>query len=41
MSIPLEIRQVQEFSDFAADIQQVAVAGFPEMQTQSGGSVTS
>src|SRR6266849_8154767 len=31
----IEIRQVQEFSDFPADVQQAA-AGFPEMQTQSG-----
>lgn len=31
----IEIRQVQEFSDFPADIQKAA-AGFPEMQSQSG-----
>jgi hypothetical protein len=30
----IEIRQVQEFSDFPADVQQAA-AGFPEMQAQS------
>jgi hypothetical protein len=31
----IEVRQVQEFSDFPADVQQAA-AGFPEMQAQSG-----
>jgi hypothetical protein len=31
----IELRQVQEFSDFPADVQQAA-AGFPEMQAQSG-----
>lgn len=31
----IEIRQVQEFSDFPADVQ-AAAAGFPEMQAQSG-----
>lgn len=31
----IEIRQVQEFSDFPDDIQ-MAAAGFPEMQAQSG-----
>jgi hypothetical protein len=31
----IEIRQVQEFSDFPADVQEAA-AGFPEMQAQSG-----
>ncbi len=31
----IEIRQVQEFSDFPADVQQAA-AGFPEMQAHSG-----
>jgi len=30
----IEIRQVQEFSDFPADVQEAA-AGFPEMQAQS------
>jgi hypothetical protein len=30
----IEIRQVQEFSDFPADVQKAA-AGFPEMQAQS------
>jgi hypothetical protein len=30
----IEIRQVQEFSDFPADVQQAA-AGFEEMQVQS------
>jgi hypothetical protein len=29
----IEVRQVQEFSDFPADVQQAA-AGFPEMQAQ-------
>ena len=31
----IEIRQVQELSDFPADVQEAA-AGFPEMQSQSG-----
>lgn len=31
----IEIRQVQEFADFPADVQQAA-AKFPEMQAQSG-----
>src|ERR1700694_5553473 len=31
----IEIRQVQEFSDFPADVKKAA-AGFPEMQAQSG-----
>ena len=31
----IEIRQVQEFADFPADVQKAA-AGFPEMQGQSG-----
>ena len=30
----IEVRQVQEFSDFPADVQKAA-AGFPEMQAQS------
>jgi hypothetical protein len=30
----IEIRQVQEFSDFPADVQEAA-AGFPEMQKQA------
>jgi len=30
----IEVRQVQEFSDFPADVQEAA-AGFPEMQEQS------
>jgi hypothetical protein len=30
----IEIRQVQEFSDFPADLQQAA-AGFPEMQARA------
>jgi hypothetical protein len=30
----IEVRQVQEFSDFSADVQQAA-AGFPEMQSGS------
>jgi hypothetical protein len=33
----VEIRQVQELSDFPSDVQKVA-AGLPEMQTQSGKS---
>ena len=31
----IEVRQVHEFSDFPADVQEAA-AGFPEMQAQSG-----
>ena len=31
----IELRQVQEFSDFPADVQQ-ASAGFTEMQAESG-----
>src|SRR6476661_5132928 len=31
----IELRQVQEFSDFPADVKE-AVAGFPELQVQSG-----
>jgi hypothetical protein len=31
----IEVRQVQEMSDFPADVQEAA-AGFPEMQKQSG-----
>ena len=31
----IEVRQVQEFSDFPADVQEVA-AKFPEMQAQHG-----
>ena len=31
----IEVRQVQEFSDFPADVQEAA-AGFPDMQAQSG-----
>jgi hypothetical protein len=31
----IEIRQVQEFSDFPADVKE-AVAKFPELQAQSG-----
>ena len=31
----IEVRQVQEFSDFPADVQQAA-AGLPEMQVQVG-----
>ena len=31
----IEVRQVQEFSDFPADVQEAA-AGFSEMQAQSG-----
>jgi hypothetical protein len=31
----IEVRQVQEFSDFPADIQEAA-AGFTEMQAQAG-----
>jgi hypothetical protein len=30
----IEVRQVQEFADFPADVQKAA-AGFPEMQSQS------
>jgi hypothetical protein len=32
----IEVRQVQEFSDFPADVQEVA-AKLPELQAQSGG----
>ena len=31
----IEIRQVQEFSDFPADVQEAA-AGFPEMKAKAG-----
>ena len=31
----IEVRQVQEFSDFPADVQEAA-ADFPEMQAQAG-----
>jgi hypothetical protein len=31
----IELRQVMEFSDFPADVQEAA-AGFPELQAQSG-----
>jgi hypothetical protein len=31
----IEVRQVQEFSDFPADVQEAA-ARFPELQAQSG-----
>ena len=31
----IEVRQVQEFADFPADVQ-AAAAGFPEMQAQAG-----
>src|ERR1700676_99876 len=31
----IEVRQVQEFSDFPADVQEAA-AGFPEMRARSG-----
>lgn len=31
----IEVRQVQEFEDFPADVQEAA-AGFPEMQTRAG-----
>jgi hypothetical protein len=31
----IEVRQVQEFSDFPANVQEAA-AGFPEMQARSG-----
>lgn len=31
----IEVRQVQEFSDFPADVQK-ALAGFPEMQARPG-----
>jgi hypothetical protein len=30
----IEVRQVQEFSDFPSDVQEAA-AGFPELQAQS------
>lgn len=36
----IEVRQVQEFADFPADVQEAA-AGFPEMQAQGGNSVPS
>lgn len=36
----IEVRQVQEFSDFPADVQEAA-AGFPEMQARSGQPGTS
>src|SRR5262245_50600369 len=36
----IEIRQVVEFADFPADVQEAA-AGFAEMQAQSGQSVQS
>lgn len=32
----IEVRQVQEFDDFSAEVRQAA-AGFPEMQAQAGG----
>lgn len=32
----IEVRQVQEMSDFTADVQQAA-SGFPEMQKRPGG----
>jgi len=32
----IEVRQVQEFSDFPADVQEAA-RGFPEMQKPGGG----
>jgi hypothetical protein len=31
----IEVRQMQEFSDFPPDVQEAA-AGFSEMQAQSG-----
>jgi hypothetical protein len=31
----IEVRQVQEFSEFPADVQEAA-AGFPDLQAQSG-----
>jgi hypothetical protein len=31
----IEVRQVQEFSDFPADVQEAA-AGFTEMQAHAG-----
>jgi hypothetical protein len=31
----IEVRQVQEFSDFPSDVKEAA-SGFPEMQAQSG-----
>ncbi len=30
----IEVRQVQEFADFPADVQKAA-AGFPDLKTQS------
>ena len=33
----IEVRQVQEFADFPADVQRAA-AGFPEMQARAGRS---
>jgi hypothetical protein len=33
----IELRQVQEFSDFPADVQ-AAATGFPEMQSRPGGA---
>jgi hypothetical protein len=36
----IEVRQVQEFSDFPADVREAA-AGFPELQGQSGQSTGS
>ena len=33
----IEVRQVQEFADFPADVQRAA-AGFPEMQARAGQS---
>jgi hypothetical protein len=34
-NVVIEVRQVQEFSDFPADVQEAAT-GFPELQEQSG-----
>ena len=31
----IEVRQIQEFSDFPAEVQE-AVAGFPDLQAQAG-----
>jgi hypothetical protein len=36
----IEIRQVQEFSDFPADVKKAA-AGFPEMQAQAAAALPS
>ena len=36
----IEIRQVQEFSDFPADVKKAA-AGFPEMQAQAATALPS